>query len=182
MATLRLLAAVVIMSGLLLAGCRRGPQAPALSDAPIYNNREEGFRFLVPDGWTQSANADLPNETLEKEVLLVQYRMKTAKLGATLEILVFDEPEPSDLAAYHQLPSQAVSNWKLEGEPEEITINGMKAQRFNYKGSLGNQPMEKEVVAFRRGNRVYSFIGLFWAGDINAHEQLRRAVGSVIWS
>ena len=173
---------VLALLVLAMAGCESRPRAPALSDAPIYNNRQEGFRFLVPDGWTQSATAALPTGKLESEVLLVQYRMKTAQQGATLDVLVFDEDQPSDLKEYHQLPSQAVDDWTLTQPEEDLTVNGVKAQRLIYSGNLGEQRMIKEVVAFRRGQRVYSFIGLFWNNDAKAREQLRRAVDSIIWS
>jgi len=41
--------------------------------------------------------------------------------------------------------------------------------------------MTKEVVCFRRNNRVYSFVGLFWSNDDKAREQIRRALRSTIW-
>lgn len=177
-----LLAGILSLLLVACAGCESGPKAPALSNSPVYNNRQEGFRFLVPEDWLQSASAVLPREELEDEVLLVQYRMRTQRQGATLEVLCFDEKQPTDLQEYHSLPSQGVSKWTSTAPPESLTIDGVNADRFIYSGMLGNDPMTKEVVTFRRGQRVYSFVGLFWNDDPDAREQLRRAVGSVIWS
>lgn len=162
-------------------GCDTRPRAPALSDAPVYNNRREGFRFLVPEGWVQSASAVLPDKALEGEVLLVQYRMRTSSRGASLDILCMNAEEFPDLHEYHGLPSQGVRDWKSAAAPEQLSVNGTEAQRFVYEGTLGKERMVKEVVSMRRGQRVYSFIGLFWSEDANAQEELRRAVDSVIW-
>jgi hypothetical protein len=175
--------AVAALLGLLVfAGCDSSPKAPALSDAPVYEN--EGFRFLVPEGWLQSAAATLPSGALEGEVLLTQYRMRTASQGATLEILCFDESpdQTTDLHKYHAGPSHGVQQWNSLSNPETVEIDGRKGERLTYTARMGNQDMIKEVVAFRRDNRIYSFIGLFWKADDKAREQLRRAVNSVIWT
>jgi hypothetical protein len=180
----RALAGAMLLTCGLLAGCDSRPKAPALTDSPVYQNEQEGFRFLVPDGWLQSAAATLPTGPLEGEVLLTQYRMRTAAQGASLEVLCFDEPpdKPGDLHQYHAEPSHGITQWASVEEPESLEIGGTAAQRFVYSGKLANRDMIKEVVAFRRGQRVYSFIGLFWKSDENAREELRRAVASILWN
>lgn len=172
-----LLASVLLM----VAGCSRSPSAPALGDAPVYQNNREGFRFLVPENWTQVASGVLPRGELEGEVLLVKYRMRTAGKGALLEVLCFDAKQYPDVQKYHAEPSHGSKDWKL-GEPSQsLDINGTKADRLIYTTQMQGQQMVKEIVAFRRQERVYSFIGLFWASDNKAREQLRRAVDSIIW-
>jgi len=176
---------VLAMSGALLpvlfGGCDARPRAPALRDAHVYQNNQEGFRFLVPDNWTQTANAVLPNGSIEGEVLLVQYRMRTADQGASLEVLCFDEEQPSDLQAYHAGPSHGSSAWQSGEPPHRIEVGGASVERWVYIAEISKQKLTKEVVAFRRGPRVYSFIGLFWSTDNKAREQLRRAVSSILW-
>ena len=164
-----------------LAGCHRAPSAPELRDAPVYQNNREGFRFLVPDNWTQVASGVLPRGELEGEVLLVKYRMRTEGKGALLEVLCFDEAKFSDLHEYHGEPSHGSADWKSIAAPETLDVNGVPAERFTYSTAMRGGEMLKEVVSFRREQRVYSFIGLFWASDNKAREQLRRAVGSTIW-
>lgn len=173
---------VVLLAGCVLTfvGCDTKPRAPALSDSPVYQNKREGIRFLVPDGWTQSASSDLPPR-IEGDVLLVRYKMKTPGQSASVEIRCFDEDEPTDLSNYHAEPSHAVAKWKLVNE-ESIEINEANAKRLAYIGVMRGKRMTKEVVAFRRDDRVYSFLGLFWSSDEKARQQLRRAIDSVIWN
>ena len=165
----------------LLAGCDSKPRAPVLRDSDVYQNNQEGFRFLVPDNWTQTASAVLPNGVIEGEVLLVQYRMRTAQQGASLEVLCFDEDQPTDLKTYHAGPSHGSQTWQSSEPPQPIEVGGAAAERWIYATQVSKQKMIKEVVAFRRGPRVYSFIGLFWSSDNKAREQLRRAVNSIMW-
>jgi hypothetical protein len=177
------LAALVGLMLSLVAGCDRKPRAPVLRDSPVYQNNREGFRFRVPERWTQTASSMLPEDELEGEVVLVQYRMPTAVRGASMEILCFEEAEPSNLRDYHAGPSHGVRQWmsrKLAEEPL-TEINGIPAERFAYQARVGKQIMFKDVVCFRRQERVYSFIGLSWEPDTKAREQFYRAVDSTIW-
>ena len=172
---------LLVSAVLIAAGCSRSPSAPALGDTPVYQNNREGFRFLVPENWTQVASGVLPRGELEGEVLLVKYRMRTAGKGALLEVLCFDAEKYPDLQKYHAEPSHGSKNWKLDEPPETMDINGTNAERLIFSTEVNKQAMVKEIVAYRREQRVYSFIGLFWASDIKAREQLRRAVDSIIW-
>ncbi len=115
---------VLLLFLLALVGCNRAPSAPELRDAPVYQNNREGFRFLVPDNWTQVASGVLPRGELEGEVLLVKYRMRTAGKGALLEVLCFDEAKYSDLHKYHGLPSHGSADWKSVDPPQTLDVNG----------------------------------------------------------
>ncbi len=161
--------------------CDSAPRAPALMDTPVFHDRQEGFRFLVPDGWTQNARANLPPGRLEGESFLVRYRMKTPEMGAMLQIICFDDSGQTDLAEYHAGPSFRVRRWEAEGPGESIDVNGKQAERFVHQAVIDGRRMTKETVCFRKGNRIYNFVGLFFSNDDKAREQIRRAVGSVIW-
>ena len=69
-----------------LSGCERRPQAPVLRDSPVYRNNAEGLRFLVPDGWIQTASRPRPGGQLEGQPFLGRYRINTPEPGAMLQI------------------------------------------------------------------------------------------------
>ncbi|MCH5373203.1 MAG: hypothetical protein JJ992_04460 [Planctomycetes bacterium] len=167
----------------ILGGCDSRPRAPVLRTSPVYRNPDEGFRFLVPDGWIQQANSVLPRGKLEGETFLVRYRLRSPEPGATLQIVCFDPSLTDDLAKHHAGPSYRVERWKPaeESAEETIQINGVPAERFVYTAMTSGRSMTKEVVCFRKNERMYCFVGLFWSSDDKAREQIRRAVDSTIW-
>jgi hypothetical protein len=171
----------LLLVATMMLGCDATPRAPALFDAPVFLDRQEGFRFLVPEGWTQSARANLPPGRLEGESFLVRYRMKTPEMGSTLQIICFDDSGGTDLAEYHTGPSFRVRRWEAAEPVESIDVNGKQAERFVHRAVIDGREMTKETVSFRKGDRVYSFVGLFFSSDDKAREQIRSAVGSVIW-
>ena len=164
-----------------VVGCGSKPSAPAIQDSAVYENNQEGLTFLVPKGWSCSASATLP-AAIEGEMVLAQWRMSSPEQGASVEILCFDDVQQSDLQKYHEQASHAVEKWTASQEPEKLQIHGVDATRHAYTGLMNRSEMTKEVVCFRRGNRVFSFIGLFVVEDEKAQQQLRRAVGSTRWT
>src|SRR5436309_1759630 len=88
-------ALLVVLSA--AAGCATRPSAPALLDTPIYQNKQEGFRFEVPDGWKMSARAEYPPGPVAQERLLVAYRRTVEDMPATLKVSLVDLPELADL-------------------------------------------------------------------------------------
>lgn len=175
-------ALALLLVGLsLLAGCGRGPRAPALQDDPVYTNEDEGFRFRVPEGWHQSAHAVLPPGKLDKERLLVQYRRPDPARPATLEVAAADLPPSTDLAAYLAEPAYGATTWRVRAGPEPVQAGGMEGSRYDLTARVGTDDMTREVVAFRRGERVYFFTALFLSKDPDAREQFRRSVGRLVW-
>jgi hypothetical protein len=172
---------IALLLGGVLVGCGDRPSAPALRDAPVYRSPDEGFRFLVPDGWTQQASAVLPPGQLEGENFLVRYRMKTPEQGATLQIECSQDSESLNLEQHHAGPSYGVERWKLAEPAEAIQVNGVPADRLVYSATNNGQSTTKEVVCFRRNERVYAFAAVFQTRDEKAREQVRRAVASAIW-
>ena len=172
--------AVIVLS-VCLGGCSERPEAPELRDAPVYENAREGFRFMVPDGWTQTASSILPPGNLDGDAFLARYRVKSPEAGSTLQIECFQENEPANLQEYHTGPSYRVNRWEPASEPETLTLGGREAQRMVFEATMDGRQVSKEVVCFRKGNRVYSFVGLFSSTDENARQQIQRAVASVTW-
>jgi hypothetical protein len=170
-----------MLAAVLPAGCQPKPKAPALLDEPVYQS-DEGFRFLVPEGWTMAARGSLPPGPLDKERLLVQYRRSADDKQATLEVSAADLPEDTELAAYLGGPSFSVSHWNPSGPPENLEVGGRPGTRYRFKARVGGSELAKEVTAFRRGGRVYFFNLLFAPSDAAAPEQFRRAVGRLVWT
>ena len=163
-----------------LIGCDSRPKAPVLRDAPVYQNDAEGFRFLVPKGWIQTASAVLPPERIEGEVVLVRYQMRTSEKAALVELLCFDR-QNVDLQQYHAEKSHGVEDWRIVSPLSRREIHGMPAEHCLYRGTSEKEALCKEVYAFRRGARVYSFIAFYWESDQNAREEVRQAIESVVW-
>lgn len=164
-----------------LVGCGGGPSAPELRDSPVYRSASEGFRFLVPDGWTQIANASLPPGELDKEVFLTRYRVRSPEMGAMLYVVCFNDDASLDLEQYHSEASFRAPSWEVVSPMEEVIINETAGHRGLFKATLDKNEMSKDVLCFRKNGRVYSFIGLYWSTDEKAQQQLSRAVESVIW-
>jgi hypothetical protein len=163
------------------AGCGRGPSAPELSNSPVYRNAAEGFRFLVPDDWIQTASSNLPPGDLEGEIFLVRYSLSTPEAGATLMVVCMSESESIDLQGRHAEATFNVATWDVVDRQRTVTMNGSPAERIVYRGVMGGREMTKHVTCFRRNGRVYSFIGLYWSSDEMARQQIERALESVIW-
>lgn len=166
---------------LLIGGCSSKPKAPALLDGPVYQNKQEGFRFLVPEGWNMTAKAEIPPGRVEKERLLVQYRRPTEQSSAILEISRADLPESIDWAAYLSEPSFSVTKWKTTQPAESVQAGGAEGRRFYLISDEKRPQWAKEVTVFRRGERVYFFTVLFAPKDGASAEQVRRAVGRIVW-
>jgi hypothetical protein len=164
-----------------LAGCERQPRAPALEDGTVYSNGREGFRFVVPDGWSQQAKADVPPGPVSKERVLVIYRYFGGALPATLQVSLVDLPETADLAEHLARPSEGI-DWRTSARPEPLHIGGQAAKRYFLSGKAGKYDMAREVVALRRGGRVYFFSASFLGSDGVRREQVRETIAGVLWS
>lgn len=170
--------------GLALAfvGCsQEKPQAPVLRDGPVYQNDAAGMRFLVPERWHQTANSTLPDEPIEKEMLLTRYRIPTSAQGATLEILCMESSVNGDPLEYHRRPSYSIEQWEVVESPQSLELSGVKGVRFALRGEFKEMKLGKEVYVFERGNRQFHFVGLYSPADPNARQQIRRAVESLAW-
>lgn len=167
---------------LLLSGCDYGPRAPELVDSPVYKSKSEGFRFRVPDGWKQTASSSLPPGQFEGENFLVRYLVQSPAGGSTLQVLCLTDREGTvNLVEHNAIPSFGVENWQLKTPVARIDAGGVPAERMEYQGTLGGKTIHKEVLCARRGERVYSFVGLYFDGDEKAQLSIRRALDSLLW-
>lgn len=173
---------LLTVAALAACGCSSKPKAPALLDGPVYQNTQEGFRFLVPEGWTMSAKAEIPPGSVEKERLLVQYRRQEGDHPATLEVSRVDLPDSTDWEEYLSGPSYSVSHWKSAEPAESVQAGGANGSRFRFTSGGKNPRLAKEVTVFRRGTRVYFFTLVFAPKDTTAVEQVRRVIGRLVWS
>jgi hypothetical protein len=152
-----------------------------LRNEPVYQNEMEGFRFLAPEGWRQHAKAEVPRGKLEKERLLVQYVRLGSEKGASLDVSMADLPASTDLTTYLAGPSGGVKSWRPQLPAAAITLNGVPAQRLTFTNGVSKDETTKEVVAVRRGERVYFFTAYFASSDAKAREEVRRTVASTLW-
>ena len=173
------LAALAALGGL-LPGCDSGPRAPVLRDDPVYQNDKEGFRFMAPQGWVLSARSEVPPGKVEKETTLVDYRRKGVK-GASFLVTLIDLPSSTDLAEFLAGPSYGVKKWAADPKSTTVTAGGKDGVRHSFTGASGKEQRAKEVVYFRRGDRVYFFITVHGPQDVEARDQGRRVVDSLIW-
>lgn len=165
----------------ILSGCSGGPAAPVLSDAPVYRNSTEGFRFLVPEGWTQTASSTLPSGKLDSEIFLVRYRVTSPEAGATLQILCKDDDKSVTAETHHSGASFRAKKWDVKEPLAPIEINKAAAERIIYQVKVDDREMTKHVTCFHRNDRLYSFVGLYFSNDDKARQQIERAVESIIW-
>ncbi len=157
------------------------PQAPALRDGPVYQSDAAGLRFLVPEHWKQTASSALPTGPLDREVLLARYRLPTSAQGASLEVIAMDATPDFDPLAYHRGPSFGIESWEVVEPPRSAAIGGATGSRFLLQGSRNEAVLAKEVVSFRRGPRWFHFIALMSPSDVDARQQIQRAVQSIVW-
>lgn len=175
------LLSALFLAGLVSAGCRPRPKAPALLDEPVFQS-DEGFRFLVPEGWIMAARSNVPPGRMRKELLLVQYRRASGDKQATLEVSLADLPEDTDLATYLSGPSFSASHWKQSGSPESLEAGARAGERYCFTAHVNGAQLGKEVTVFHRGERVYFFTLLFSPDDPTAPEQVHRAIGRIVWT
>jgi hypothetical protein len=167
---------------LLVCGCGFQPRAPALQDEPVCQNLREGFRFVVPEGWTLRAKTELPPGRVEKECRLVLYERLRGDAPAAFEVTRADLPADADLEARLKGPSLGVSKWELTAPVEQLEVGGTGATRMIFSGSTRRGVSIKEVVTIRRNDRVYFFTGSYDPEDRMFQEELHRLLDSVIWN
>ena len=157
------------------------PRAPLLRDDPVFESKNEGMRFVAPEGWSMRARAELPPGTTAQERLLVEYKRLTSDKPASLEVSRIDLPESKSLNEAMKTRQPSDGELVRKSPPEELTLDQVPALRVTFTERVDKQQMISEVVAVRRGERVYFFSGFFPAEDARAREQVRGMIGSIVW-
>jgi len=161
-------------------GCGSRPRAPALLDEPVYTNMQEGFRFVVPEGWQIQARAEYPRQEMKEERMLVEYRRQ--REGKTLLLLVsmVDLPETASLRDHIVQRVYPAADWKV-GPVETIQLGDVPAERLVLSLRVDKEETIREVVSVRKAQRVYFFSGSFPGSDTKGREEIRKAVASLTW-
>jgi hypothetical protein len=162
-------------------GCSRGPRAPALLDEPIYENRQEGFHFVTPDGWKMQSRTELPPGKLTEERSLVKYERQTGERSSSLEVSMADVPSETDLTTCLQQRAAAPAPWPLAKPMERLTLGGQPAARAIFVSPLPVEREVHEIVAVRHGSRVYYFTAVLPVGDTRARDEVRKALATLSW-
>ncbi len=179
---LALLAFAGVGLAALAPGCTPRPRAPALIQGePVYQNKQEGFRLVPPPNWRLDARSELPPGPAPVECLLVQYRRVTTPRPASFDVSMLDVPASTTLEAYLAERGPGRDSWKPAGAIVTLDVGGQPAARAAFKGLQGKDPALKEIVAVRKGERVYFFISVVPADDAKARDQVRKAVASISW-
>ena len=162
-------------------GCESNPQAPVLRNSPVYQSETEGFRFRVPDGWSQTANSSLPSGDVPRDIFLARYSLETSEGGASLQVLGRNDVPSEQLVEHLSQPAFGVERWELLEPPTEIDVGSVPAERLVLKGLLQGKPLIKHATCFHRNGRLYTFLGMYSQTDQNARQQIERALDSLLW-
>lgn len=182
-AALLLTAAGVLTAGLISGrGCAGGPKAPPLTNDSVYQNGELGLRFLVPDGWLNTARADVPTDKLPKPLMVAVYFQPQGDPPAALELLAIEAPDGTDLIQYLAENPVGHLNWRAATKPQPASVNGVSATKFTLTAGSPKGEVRREVTAFRRGERVYLFMVTHPLAASAGRDAARRSVESVTWS
>ncbi len=170
----------------MLVGCNDQPQAPALVQGLAeYHDEQHGFRFAPPAKWFQQKRSDYPSGHYEKEMVLIQYRSIDEGNAGVFRVSMVDLTANQSVAEYLSSRPAGVEGWSMVSAVEPTQAAGQRAERATYNGVWAGravpQSVTKEVVAVRRGERVYFITGIFAAGDTNTKTVLRKALASVTW-
>lgn len=175
------LRALVLTAALVTGACQSRPRAPMLDTSPVYTNKNEGIRFLVPEGWSQQMKGEVTPGKLEKERTLVLYR-SLQPTPASFELSCRDLPEDQDLGEFLTRRKRSGSEWKRVAPPETVQFGGRKGTRYILQAMQRDRPTTNEIVVFRRGERVYFFGGLYPTGDPIRKSHVRQFLDSLQWT
>jgi hypothetical protein len=165
-----------------VAACSDRPKAPPLSADAVYQNEQIGLRFLAPAGWPVQSRSVLPEGPLAKPIVLVSYQRAGGEKPAEFSVLAADLPPDANVEQFlaeHRVGSEW---WTARPGGRQVTINGEPATRYLLTRIEGKEEFQREVTAFRRGERIYFFIVAFAGVDIASRDAVRGSVGSVAWT
>jgi hypothetical protein len=168
---------IILAAALIGSSWSKTPHAPSLENTPVYQN--DVFRFMVPEGWSQHARAELPPGRLDRERLLVSYLLLQSPGPPTFQVTAVDLPPDTDLGKYLSGEAFAIEDWRIKSG-QAMTIGGQNATRYDLVRASG-RPGTREVTAFRRNGRVYFFSAMVPEAGAKAREQIHRAIETLVW-
>jgi hypothetical protein len=164
------------------AGCGEGLRPPALEqNLEVFSDSREGFQFRPPAAWHQQARAVVTKEDRDKECLLVKYKRVGGDTMAFFQVTALDLPASTDIPAYlaRTLGKEVTRQSKA---PEPLKVGGLAGTRETFSTKWEKEQMAREVVAVRRGTRVYIITGTYPTGDKAAQEAIRKCIDSFAWA
>jgi hypothetical protein len=171
----------VLAAALMAGGCGR-PRPPVLQqNLEVFHDEKEGYSFRPPQGWIQAARGNVVSkEDRGEEIELVKYKRGSGKQMVFFRVSAVDLPEGTDLAAYLD-KALGKADKRVSTKPEDVKIGGLPAKRETYNTTWDRDAMVKEIVAVRRGPRVYFFTATFAPSDKPAREAVQKILDSVTW-
>jgi hypothetical protein len=92
-----------------------------------------------------------------------------------------DLPASVNVGEYLAGPAYGAKEWRPHGPPQALQAGGVAGTRYDFTARAGRDDLGREVVAVRRGERVYFFTVVHGLKDTSAPEQFRRAVDHLLW-
>jgi hypothetical protein len=163
-------------------GCQERPRAPALTHDPVYANDRVGVRFTPPPGWSLIAKSEPPAGKLKKPVMLVAYNHPTGERPTDLELLAVDGVvEGADLGQFLLDNPVGRDKWNAKEAAKPVTVNGTPATRLTLTRQGHSGTIDREVTAFRRGDRTYLFFITYVVDDRTDRDAAHKCVEAVEW-
>jgi hypothetical protein len=172
----------ILLFGLLgVTACSDTPRAPTLSNSPVYQNDNEGFRFLIADEWKMSSRGEVPPGKVDVQRVLVQYQRQFPSKPATIEVSRIDSKSLPELEAMLREISHGIPSWQPNDNSKPLEVSGVGGTQLLFRGQTGKATMTKQVVIVPRGEKNYLFTAIYREGDESARNHFQNLLASVVW-
>jgi hypothetical protein len=111
--------------------------------------------------------------------MLAEYRCLDC--FGTLMVTVADVPVSTSLSEYITKNTLTGETWRLVAPAEDFTINDVPAARITYVKGEGSEATIRDIIAFRRQERVYFFKSFYASDDARSRKALQAAVDTIVW-
>lgn len=166
---------------LLVAACADRPKAPPLTTEAVFQDDRIGLRFLVPAGWAIQSRTAIPDGPLNRTIVVASYRRMAGAKPATFEVLAMSPPPDADPERYLAEHGPGSEKW-VRGSPANLAAEGAGPVRFVQVREPGKGDARRDVVADRRGDRLYYFVLTAPANDAEARAAVRTTIDSITWA
>jgi hypothetical protein len=171
---------IIAVAVLTVAGCGRTDPPELQQGLEVYHDDNGRFSFRPPAGWMQALRAGVQKGDRTQDSPLVKYKYAAGKEIAFFQVSAVDLPEGTDVTAF--LDKALTRDEKRTSKsPEDLIVGGIKATRDTFSTKWDREPMTREVVAVRRGPRVFFFTATFPPSNKSIRETVRKLLDSVTW-